>query len=392
MAVINEKKKTKPIGKKKIFLKFIISALSGIVFAGFAAGTFVYLEPMLKQKLEEEKNQIIVIGQEQEDTQEEVADKKEDVPVTVVDVQDWQYSLYDMGSRMSSAMVMLGENGEGCGAIVALHENQVIILAIDCNEYAFNQLYFLGGTTVKAKILGHDKVLNMAVVSVPKMEFPESVRREIKAMEIGSSKTLRQGQYVIAIGRASDEFGTVATGIIRKGSDTLIEVDRGCILFQTDIMKTDKTSGFLVDEEGLLVGVITHQDVQNETVVYGIGISNIIEIVDHMANQRQLPYLGIEGVTVTRQMHTDYNLPWGVYVEKAMPDSPALKGNICAGDVIAEIDGYKISSMMDFQNVLMKSQVGQKVKIVAYRQMNGELVKIEKYAVIGTQNVEMDGR
>ncbi len=398
MSVIKEKTKKKPIGKKKILLKLLFSALSGVVFAACAAGVFVYLEKHLSQYLEEEKEQVIILGtgntsqndnEEETDTDDTAGEDKDfdDAGANLMDMQEWQYRLYAIGAKTKESMVAIGENGESCGVIVAIQDNQIIILAIDCEDVDLSQVKFQDGSIVEGKVLGYDSVLDMAVLSVDANDLRPLIKERLTVVQISNSENIRLGQYVIAVGRPLGDFGSISTGIIRKNEDMMADVDRGCDLFTTDITGDKKGSGFIINQQGVLIGIIKENN--KETLgLSAFEVNDVVKIIERMANKKPLPYIGVLGTTVTEEMNAEYGLPYGVYVEQVISESPAILGNICAGDVITGIGSNKIATVKDLQQVIMQTEPGQKIQITVQRQVNGEMSEITYFLVVGRLDIE----
>ena len=76
------------------------------------------------------------------------------------------------------------------------------------------------------------------------------------------------------------------------------------------------------------------------------------------------------GVRFSQTPHPD-----GVLVEQVVPNAPAAKAGMKAGDVITEFDGKKVGSVEDIIAIMRKKKPGDKVKIKVLR--NGEEVKLE---------------
>ena len=58
-----------------------------------------------------------------------------------------------------------------------------------------------------------------------------------------------------------------------------------------------------------------------------------------MLNGKNVPYAGIRGVTVTKDVAEEQAIPEGLYVTEVESDSPAMASGIQNGDVIQEVNG-----------------------------------------------------
>ncbi|HMN25024.1 MAG TPA: PDZ domain-containing protein, partial [Ignavibacteriaceae bacterium] len=64
----------------------------------------------------------------------------------------------------------------------------------------------------------------------------------------------------------------------------------------------------------------------------------------------------------------------GVIVTKVLPNTPAENAGLKSGDIITEIDGYKISNEQTIFGVFQEFRVGQEIKVKIIRD-NKELTK-----------------
>ena len=107
-----------------------------------------------------------------------------------------------------------------------------------------------------------------------------------------------------------------------------------------------------------------------------------------MANKKPIPYLGIDGITVNDEMNRQYGMPDGIYVNQTVADSPAMQGNIQAGDVIVAVDGVAVTSMRDLQQMLHVKEPGSGIEVKVYRLMNGLYTELTLQVTVGTSKIE----
>ena len=91
------------------------------------------------------------------------------------------------------------------------------------------------------------------------------------------------------------------------------------------------------------------------------------------------PWLGVSGVTVTRDVAAYYDLSVdkGVLVARVMPGSPAERARIIAGDVILSLADSAINSTEDLHRVIQERKVGDKVEILILRDNRRWIVEAE---------------
>ena len=140
-------------------------------------------------------------------------------------------------------------------------------------------------------------------------------------------------------------------------------------LIQTDAsINPGNSGGPLVDSSGMVVGVNT----ANIPFAQGIGFAIPInaakriakEIIEHGRVIR--PYVGIAGLTLTREIVESYNLPYeqGVLVVRVGRGSPARRAGVSAGDVIIEADGTALKGWEDLQHVLQAKKVDDTLELL----------------------------
>ena len=78
-------------------------------------------------------------------------------------------------------------------------------------------------------------------------------------------------------------------------------------------------------------------------------------------------YLGIQGVSVTSQVASAYNMPEGVYVASVMDGTGAADAGLQKGDIITKINGSSVSDMEDLQDQLRYYAAGTEVTLTIER-------------------------
>ncbi|MDO8055595.1 MAG: PDZ domain-containing protein, partial [Candidatus Hermodarchaeota archaeon] len=91
------------------------------------------------------------------------------------------------------------------------------------------------------------------------------------------------------------------------------------------------------------------------------------EIIVHGSMIR--PWLGISGLSVTREVSAYYGLPVdkGVLVTRVIPDSPADQAGIVAGDMVLEFAGVATNSIGELVKEIQKRKFGERVEILILR-------------------------
>jgi S1-C subfamily serine protease len=150
-------------------------------------------------------------------------------------------------------------------------------------------------------------------------------------------------------------------------------------LIQTDAsINPGNSGGPLVDSSGMVVGVNTANIPFAQGIGFAIPINNARkfakEIIEHGRVKR--PYVGIAGLTLTREIAGSYNIPYehGVLVVRVAGGSPAQASGVSAGDVILEADKQALKNWEDLQHILQGKKVGDSLEILIGRE--GEQGKV----------------
>lgn len=220
------------------------------------------------------------------------------------------------------------------------------------------------GKKFHGEVLGSDAMSDVAVVRVDGENLP--------SVKLGDSDKLVVGQIAIAIGNPYGFLlpGPTATAGVISALKRHIHIEDHMYedLIQTDAsINPGNSGGPLVDSSGMVVGVNT----ANIPFAQGIGFAIPIntargiarEIIEHGRVVR--PYLGISGLTISREIAESYEIPHekGVLVVRVGRGSPAHRSGVSAGDVILGADSQPLKSWEDLQHLIQNKRVGDKLEL-----------------------------
>ena len=105
---------------------------------------------------------------------------------------------------------------------------------------------------------------------------------------------------------------------------------------------------------------------------FAIPINEAKPIIEDLINNKKVlrPYLGIQGITISKEEAEEYKLTQGVYVRVVIPGSGADAAGVRRGDIITKIDDKKVLTIEDLIAEIQKHKVGDTVKIEVYNQGN----------------------
>ena len=204
------------------------------------------------------------------------------------------------------------------------------------------------GQTFDAQVVGTDPSTDIAVLKV------NSGTDQLKPLELGSSAGVKVGDPVVAIGNPFGLDRTATAGIV-SAVQRQISAPNGFTI--TNAIQTDapinpgNSGGPLIDSEGRVIGINSQIESggQSEGNV-GIGFAVPIDTAQEVAQQLidhgsvEHAYMGITGADLTPEIAHVLNLSvdHGALVDSVVPNSPADKAGIQAGDAQMSINGQRI--------------------------------------------------
>lgn len=236
------------------------------------------------------------------------------------------------------------------------------------------------GTEKEAKIIGTDPRTDLALIKI-------QVNRKVTPIKFGDSDKLVVGQEVVAIGNPLGlRFARSVTAGIVSGLNRLLTTEEGFTfsLIQTDAaINPGNSGGALVNLEGQLIGINTVKIAAEGFEGMGFSIpSNQVQMVvaDIKKHGKVLrPLLGIKIIGEVSQDQARYfNLPAssGVVVEP-VKGGAADKVGIKQYDIITKLDGVKIETASQLQDLIFSKEIGQTVKLELLRLPEKETGKTE---------------
>ncbi len=222
---------------------------------------------------------------------------------------------------------------------------------------------------LEGTIVGSCAIHDIAVVKV------NSHKRNFQAAELGDSDNIRVGQRVYAIGNPFGLTGgpSVTSGVISAINRT-IDSERGVIenLVQTDAsINPGNSGGPLVDVTGKVIAINTAIIPFAQGIGFAIPINSAKICTDEIISEGGVkrPWLGIVGLTLTREIARYYSLPvnGGVLVTRIAEGSSAEEANMAEGDIILKINNVETNSIEVLVNEVQKRKINNVVRILALR-------------------------
>lgn len=240
------------------------------------------------------------------------------------------------------------------------------------------------GTHHKAEIIGTDPVSDICLLKIDGENLP--------FLELGNSEDIIIGEWVIALGNPFGLFElndqpTVTVGVISARGMNLEPINNRYYInmLQTDApINGGNSGGPLVNSLGQVIGmntlIFTAGGSQgNIGLGFAIPINKVRKIATELKEKGKIERdfqigMSIQSIDEGIARYYDLKTTRGVIVTKIVPNSPADKADIRAGDIITEIEGYKINNEKVLFGVFQEFRVNQTISLKIIRD-NNEMIK-----------------
>ena len=252
---------------------------------------------------------------------------------------------------------------------------------------------YVGKETYPIKIIAKDPLADIAILKIV-TDSPEKFAK----IKLGSSKNIRLGTAVIAIGNALGEFqNTVSTGIVSGLSRFLSAItdmeghqERLRGLIQTDAaINPGNSGGPLINLDGEAIGI-------NSAIVFGaqnIGFAIPIDRAKKDLEQIQkmghiqTPFLGVRYVLLNKAIAAHFRIPVenGALILReglpgdhaVLPGSAAHTAGIRERDIIVSANGKKITEKETLEDIIETCKVGDILQLGILRNGNTVTTPVE---------------
>ncbi len=231
------------------------------------------------------------------------------------------------------------------------------------------------GTKHEAEIIGSDMVTDVALLKIRGDNLPY--------LNLGTSQDIIIGEWVIAFGNPFGLFDrnakpTVTVGVVSNNNVNLLHQDSPFNRVYRNMIQTDaaissgNSGGPLVNSLGEVIGMNTiikttaqsRQGAGSIGIGFSIPIDRVKTIVEYLKSGKTIDrdyYTGIEPRELDDQLarYIGSKVKEGVVVFGMLNGSPAEKSGIKLGDIISEIDGFKILRLEDYLIITGDAVTGQ---------------------------------
>ncbi|MCH9753983.1 MAG: Do family serine endopeptidase [Alphaproteobacteria bacterium] len=235
----------------------------------------------------------------------------------------------------------------------------------------------MDGTELKAKVIGHDKKTDLALIKV-------NYNKPLPYVEFGDSEKSRVGDWVIAIGNPFGIGITVTSGIISANGRDIASDGIVDNFIQTDAaINRGNSGGPMFNMEGKVIGVNTAilSTVAGGNI--GIGFATPASLAQDIIQQLKKSgkvrrgKLGIRMQAITNDIAESMSLDnkHGVLVVEVIDGSAADKAGLKVGDVIVAFDHNKVKTLKELARIIGGATIGKPLPFQIIRK--GKKVSLE---------------
>lgn len=197
---------------------------------------------------------------------------------------------------------------------------------------------FANGRERDAEVVAADADEDIAVLRLVR----ESPTEEFAVAPIGRSSALRLGEQAFAIGAPVGLESTIAVGIVSSLGRTGILANRQLPVIQLDAsINFGSSGGPLFNLRGELVGITTARSSRGEGIGFAIPIDRVWVFLKALDDGTPLR-AGMIGVELDLDAEiaariAPFGYHSGIAISRVLPEGPAAKAGLMAGDVLVEI-------------------------------------------------------
>ena len=256
------------------------------------------------------------------------------------------------------------QRGEGSGFII--HKDGYILTNAHVVENSDSvQVALSTGGLFKGKLIGMDRVADLALI---KIDSPDP----LPVIPLGSSKELKPGDWVMAIGSPFGLDLTVTVGIVSAKGRSLGATPYDDFI-QTDTpINPGNSGGPLINTQGEVVGINTAVMQMGQGLGFSLPVDLAKKLVPELKANGKVTrsWLGVsvQDITLADKESLKLGVDQGSLVREVVVDSPAYKAGLKMNDVIVEFNGHTINNSRKLPKEVVYTTSGEEVSIKLVRE------------------------
>ncbi|WP_155874849.1 DegQ family serine endoprotease [Desulfuromonas sp. AOP6] len=220
------------------------------------------------------------------------------------------------------------------------------------------------GRTFSATIKGLDPKIDLALLKI-------DTGADLPVVTLGSSDSLRVGEWVMAIGNPFGLEQTVTAGIV-SAKGRVIGAGPYDDFIQTDAsINPGNSGGPLFNASGEVVGINTAIVAGGQGIGFAIPIDLAKGIIPQLKEKGHVTrgWLGVSVQAVSEELAASFGLEkaQGALVTSVTKNSPADKAGMARGDIILSFDGQRVDNISDLPRLVASTPVNKSVPVKIFR-------------------------
>lgn len=301
--------------------------------------------------------------------------------------KDAVVSIQIEGNRRSNPFFgdMAPRSGQGSGFVVD-PEGYIITNHHVIDGAQKIQVGFENGDSFPATLVGTDPSIDIALLKIePKKRLP--------SVALGTSETLKVGQWVVAIGNPYGLNYSVTAGIISaKGRN--IGAGPYDNFIQTDAsINPGNSGGPLFDLQGRVVGVNTAIIRDGQGIGFAVPVDMVKVVLPQLKNNGYVVrgYIGAGLQPLNDVLASSFGLPrnHGPLVDSLEDGGPAASAGVKVGDVITHFNGKRVRDVSDLLHAVAAAAPGKAAEIRVIRDRKERALNVQVAERPDTRRVQI---
>jgi serine protease Do len=232
------------------------------------------------------------------------------------------------------------------------------------------------GTKHVATVIGHDAKTDLALLSI-------TVNQPLPFLTFGNSDKARVGDWVIAVGNPFGFSETFTVGIISaRGRDIQSGPYDDFIQIDASINKGN-SGGPLLNRQGEVIGINTaiySPTGGNVGIGFALPSAIAIPVIEQLREHGSVErgWLGVQIQSVTDEIADSLGMDnsEGALVIEILPDTPAEKSDILAGDVIIAVNGKTVKNAKKLSRMIADAKAGDTAQLTVWRHGSRKTISV----------------
>ncbi|MEQ1893513.1 MAG: Do family serine endopeptidase, partial [Planctomycetota bacterium] len=272
----------------------------------------------------------------------------------------------DLRRFLGDGRQMPAPQGQGTGVIVAadgvIATNNHVVQGASKLE-----VHLADGRTLPAEVLGTDPETDLALLRVEAHDLPVA--------ELGDSKLMEPGDWVVAVGNPFGLDHTVTVGVVSAIGRTGIGVADYENFIQTDAaINPGNSGGPLVNLDGQVIGIntaIRSSAGGSDGISFAIPSATLKSVMPDLIDGGRVRrgWLGVGLQPLTAELAESFDAPStkGALLSRVYADTPAEEAGLRSGDIVTAVNGQAIDDSRELSEAIAALDPLSAVKLTLWR-------------------------